>query len=145
MRDHDKRTEGKPEDLLQELGYEPQDIQYKEFTSYAAYFLAFFIFCIVVGFGIMRFMLPTKLSGGRMATYEPKTPMPIGTPLLQSNITARTDIMSLRQKETEKLTGSEVLDESKGVYRIPVDNAIDILSKRGLPKTAALQEGANRG
>jgi hypothetical protein len=143
MRDHDHRTGGKPEDLLEELGYEPQDIQYKKFTSYAAYFLAFFILCIILGFVIMWAMVPTKLQGGRMATYVPKTTMPVGTPLLQSNITTRTDIMSLRQKETAMLTGGGVIDQAKGVYRIPVASAIDILSKKGLPKTAPMQEGGS--
>lgn len=143
MRDHDHRTEGKPEDLLQELGYEPQDIQYKKFSSYAAYFLAFFIFCIIAGFVIMFFMVSTRLQGGRMASYEPRTQMPVGTPLLQSNVTARTDIMSLRQRETALLDGSGVIDQSKGVYRIPIASAIDILSQRGLPKTAPMQEGGS--
>lgn len=77
-----------------------------------------------------------------MASYEPKTQIPTGVPLLQSNVTTRTDIMSLRKKETERLTTSEEIDGGKGVYRIPVKTAIDILSKRGLPQTAAIPAAA---
>ena len=141
MRDPEYRDEGRPSDLLQELGYETQDIQYRKFAVYAAYFFGFFIACIILGFVFVALMSPTGLRGGRMADYIPKTNPPLSTPLLQDNISARTDIMSLRRHETEILTSSAVLDQSKGVYRIPVDQAIDIMSQRGLPKTAPMQSG----
>jgi hypothetical protein len=147
MRDIKYRGDGRPEDLLQELGYETQDIAYKRFSVYAAYFFGFFIVCGILGFVFMYFMSPTKLRGGRMADYVPKTTMPVAAPLLQSDITARTDIMSLRRKETEALTTSAVIDQQHGVYRIPVDNAIDDVvkmsdadrAKMGLPPTASDQ------
>lgn len=141
MRDPEYREEGRPEDLLQELGYETQDIQYKKFARFGAYFFGFFFICIVLGFVFVYLMSPTKLQGGRMADYVPKTAAPTSTPFLQSNITSRTDIMSLRRKETEQLTTSGPVDQAKGIYRIPVDNAIDIIAQRGLPKTPPMQTG----
>ncbi len=125
MRDIQYRDEGRPEDLLQELGYETQDIAYRKFATYIAYFFGFFLFCIVCGFGVMKWMTKTGLSGGRMADSVPKVDMPVGTPLLQSNITARTDIRSLRMKETAQMDTPAVIDQAHGVYRIPVDQAID--------------------
>lgn len=125
MRDIKYRDDGRPEDLLQELGYETQDIAYKRFSVYGAYFFGFFIFCIISGFFVMKWMVPTGLKGGRMADYVPKTDMPLSAPLLQTNISARTDIMSLRRKESEKLDSPGVIDQSHGVYRIPIDQAID--------------------
>lgn len=141
MRDHEFREHGRPEDLLQELGYETQDIQYGKFARYGVFFLAFFLTMIVSGFGIMYLMTSTKLSGGRTVDYIPKTQAPPSTPLLQTNITARTDIRSLKMKETEALTTPAVIDEKHGQYRIPIDQAIDVLAKNGLPKTPAMQSG----
>ena len=141
MRDPQYREEGRPEDLLHELGYETQDIQYKRFAYYGAFFIAFFLICIVLGFVFVAAMSPTGLKGGRMADYVPKTTAPTSTPFLQSNITARTDIMSLRRKETEELTTSAPIDQAKGVYRIPIDQAIDMIAQQGLPKTPPMQTG----
>jgi len=125
MRDIQYRDEGRPDDLLQELGYETQDIAYRKFAQYMGFFYGFFIVCIILGFVFMWFMVPTRLSGGRMGDYTPKVAMPVATPLLQSNITARTDIMSLRRKETAEMTTPAVVDQAHGVYRIPIDQAID--------------------
>lgn len=141
MRDHQYREDGRPEDLLQELGYETQDIQYGKFARYGVFFLAFFLLMIVSGFLIMFLMTSTKLSGGRTVDYTPKTQAPPSTPLLQTNITARTDIRSLRMKETEALTTPAVKDERHGSYRIPIDQAIELTAERGLPKTAPMPSG----
>jgi hypothetical protein len=132
-------------DLLENLGYETHDVDYKGFTTYGMYFLGFFVACIILGFGFMWLMVPTKLSGGKMGDYVPKTTPPLATPLLQSNITARTDIMSLRRNETAVLDSSAVVDKAHGVYRVPVDQAIDDVvnmsdsqkSAVGLPPSAA--------
>lgn len=141
MRDPEYRDEGRPDDLLQELGYETQDIQYRKFTVYGAYFFGFFIACAIAGFFIMLLMSPTGWRGGRTADYIPKDQAPPASPLLQSNITARTDIMSLRRQETAALTSSAVLDQAHGVYQIPIDQAINLIAQRGLPKTPAMQTG----
>jgi hypothetical protein len=142
MRDHEYREDGRPEDLLQELGYETQDIQYGKFAVYGAYFFGFLFLCVISGFAIMYFMSPTKLVGGRTADYEPKVKAPLSAPLLQSNITARTDIMSLRRKETAAMTTPMIIDQARGIYRIPVKDAIDIIAQRGLPATLPMPTGA---
>ena len=138
MREKAYREEGRPDDLLQELGYETADIKYKQFSVYGAYFFGFFIFCIIGGFVIMWLMSPTGLRGGRMSDYIPKTSAPLAAPLLQSDITARTDIMSLRQKEDATLSSSAVIDQAHGIYRIPIDNAIDDVANMSDSDRAAI-------
>ena len=138
MREKDYREEGRPEDLLQELGYETADIKYKQFAVYGVYFFGFFFACILLGFVAMYLMSPTKLTGPRMGDYVPKTTMPLSAPLLQSNITARTDIMSLRRKESAILDTSGVVDQAHGVYRIPVDTAIDDIARESDSQRAAM-------
>ena len=151
MREKDYREEGRPEDLLQELGYETADIKYKQFSVYAIFFFGFLIVSALAGFVIMWLMVPTKLSGGRMSDSKPKVNLPENMPLLQSNITARTDIMSLRRKETAILDTAGVVDAAKGQYRIPVDQAIEDVVKMsdadkaamGLPPVAATASGVS--
>jgi hypothetical protein len=63
-----------------------------------------------------------------------KNAPPSPNPLLQTNITTNTDIKELRQKETDELTTSAVLDAKAGVYRIPVSRAIELTVQRGLPQ-----------
>ena len=41
------------------------------------------------------------------------------------------------------MTAAEAIDTTHGVYRIPVDKAIDILAERGLPKTPPMPRGGS--
>jgi hypothetical protein len=148
MRDIKYRDEGRPEDLLHELGYETQDIAYKKFSIYGAYFFGFLIVSGIAGFVIMYFMSPTGLTGGKMSDVTPRVEAPLGTPLLQSNITARTDMRDLRQQETKELESAGET-KVKGVYHIPIDKAIDNVAKAGdadrakmgLPPATSAQSG----
>lgn len=49
------------------------------------------------------------------------------------------DLVTLRAEEARKMTTYAVLDKSKGRYRIPVDRAIDLLSKKGRDAFPVLQ------
>jgi len=43
------------------------------------------------------------------------------------------DIKSLRQEERRLLDTYEWVDKNKGIVRIPIDRAIDVLAEKGLP------------
>ena len=49
------------------------------------------------------------------------------------------DLVALRAEEQRKMTTYAVLDKGKGRYRIPVDRAIDLLSKKGRDAFPTLQ------
>ena len=148
MRDIKYRDDGRPEDLLQELGYETQDIAYKKFVKYGAGFFAFFFICIIAGIFIMLWMSPTGLTGGKMADSKSRVEAPTGTPLLQTNISARTDIRHLREQESAVLDASGESKE-KGFYHIPIDKAIEEVAnatdgeraQMGLPVATPKQGG----
>lgn len=43
-------------------------------------------------------------------------------------------LRELRQSEQQRLTNYQWIDEPAGIARIPIDRAMDILAKQGLPK-----------
>jgi hypothetical protein len=128
------RTEHSQEDPLVELGYETRDADLKVLGKASAFFFGFIFFSFIIGFGIFWWLNPDarneKAAGPPFAKYGPPSP----SPLLQTNITAKTDIKQLRMAETTALTTSAVIDRQKGIYRIPIDRAIDLIAQRGLPE-----------
>ena len=112
-----------------ELGYDPRDIESK---PVAKFFLYFFIFA-VASFGLGA-LIYTRMDLGGRSNFDPRKPK-IAGPLIQGNITSKTDIMALRQYERKEMTTYEPLPNGK--WRIPVDRAIDLLGSRGLPAIAS--------
>lgn len=108
-----------------ELGYDPRDIEAKSITKF---FVAFFIFATVAfGGGVIIYEMMGL--GGR-SSFDTRKPR-IEGPLVQGNITTKTDIMSLRQYERHMMSTYEPTKDGK--WRIPVDRAIELLGTRGLP------------
>lgn len=135
MHDH------KREDPLTDLGYEVRDTDMQAIGKATTIFFVFVFISFLLGFGILWLLVgngnPVK---GFNALKDRKTTAPFMTnapkppyPLLQTNITTKTDIKELRQNETTILTSSGIVDAQKGVYRIPIDRAIDLTVQRGLP------------
>ncbi len=137
MHDH------KREDPLTDLGYEVRDMDLLAIGKATTIFFVFVTISFVLGFGILWILVgngnPVK---GFNALKDRETQKPFITnppkapnPLLQTNITTKTDIKELRQNETALLTTSGVVDGAKGIYRIPIDRAIELTAQRGLPDT----------
>lgn len=124
----------KREDPLLDLGYERRDIDMMAIGKAAAWFFGFSFISYIAGWLILRFMNPDMIKVQAASPPFVQNPPPAPNPLLQTNITTKTDIRELRQKETQALTTSAVLDAQHGVYRIPVDRAIDLTLQRGLPQ-----------
>jgi hypothetical protein len=122
------------EDPLIDMGYEVRDAEMKTIGVATGIFFAFVVVSFAIGFGIFAWLNPAilheKTTQAPFMSNAPKPPYP----LLQTNITTKTDIKELRQGETAQLTTSAVLDAKKGVYRIPIDRAIDLVAQRGLPE-----------
>jgi hypothetical protein len=54
------------------------------------------------------------------------------TPKLQDNITTKIDIEVMRRDERERMENPAWIDQSKGVVRIPVERAIELVAQRGV-------------
>jgi hypothetical protein len=74
-----------------------------------------------------------EMAGSPLAPQ--RTPPP--SPRLQTNDTTVTDLKSAREEEDKLLHSYAWVDKDKGVVRIPIDRAIDLLAERGLPAIKA--------
>ncbi|MDX2064621.1 MAG: hypothetical protein SFX74_02645 [Fimbriimonadaceae bacterium] len=138
-------TNEKREDPLVEMGYEVRDVNLKVLNQSV---IGFFIFTfamifiswgVLFGFRIGPFQTPAmnldyanKQSGYNAVRKVPQAPNPV----LQTNVSAKTDMMDMRQAEASRLEGTGYLDASKERVHIPIDRAIELLAERGLPSTA---------
>jgi hypothetical protein len=136
------------EDALVQLGYETEDVEYKKLGKSVIWFFMFVTFCGVAGvviFGMMigwdNLLHPTA-DTAPFANRLPKSPNPV----LQTNVTVRTDIKDLRIVEAELLQGNPSwADKGKGIVRLPIDKAMDLYLNRvapNSPKETTITSGA---
>ncbi len=122
---------------IEKLGYDPRDVPVEK-TAVHAFFL--FFSCFVVGliaWGIMAAI--DRYEGTRTTGKQPLPERRSGPqdpyPLLQTNLTAKTDIHDLRAQEAAKTDTAGWVDKDKGVARIPVSAAIEKVLSEGLPQS----------
>jgi hypothetical protein len=87
---------------------------------------------IVLLFGLLKFF-QSREETSVANTVEPTKLFP--EPQLQK--TPIPDLKAIRAEEDKLLNGYAWVDQPKGVVRIPVDRAIEVLAKRGLPARSA--------
>ncbi len=115
------------------LGHEHRDIPVKQLNQGLSAMMVFLGIGLAGGLGAM-YALGLLLSRGvlveRPIDYTP-TPMPAG-PILQSNVTAKTDIADLRLEE-QKLIDKGGVDATTGKKVIPLNEALSDVARDGLP------------
>jgi hypothetical protein len=117
-------------DPLTDLGYEPRDINMRKIGLATAFFFGFAFFCVFATWGIIKLMMPSYFDQrADLPHYSTQIPTP-PNPLLQTDVTARTDIQDLRRKESTSLHGGGWVDQPKGVAHIPIDRAMEIIVER---------------
>jgi hypothetical protein len=95
-----------------------------------------------LAFPLLLFAASLILSGLSFPANKPE----VNTVLLQSKITPSPQVASgealkaLRATEDAALTTYGWVDKNKGIVRIPIDRAIDLLLQRGLPTRAPKPE-----
>lgn len=136
-------TNHKREDPLVEMGYEVRDIDMPKIKKTVYIFFGFAIFCIVFAGVALLIMDPGYIRGESGYQTPPRIP-PAPNPLVQTNVTAKTDIIDMRRKEFADLTSTGYVNPEKTKVHIPIDRAIDIMAQRGVPKgveTTAVTRG----
>ncbi|CAN5538554.1 hypothetical protein BH11ARM1_BH11ARM1_09520 [soil metagenome] len=126
-----------------DIGYEIRDINMKQVKTAVIVFFAFAAVTAVLGGIALVLLNPRILHGQPVEKYAreiPKSP----NPLLQTNMTAKTDIMELRQKEDTALA-SAPSQQSDGSFRIPIEAAMKMVADQGgklpgAPIDAALEK-----
>ena len=132
---HAEREHGEPNprtDHLSRLGYESRDVVIPVLVKWIGYLFLFIFGSFAITFGVYKLFVP---QGGEEARSLPLTtvqrqPVP-GAPVLQ--VHPKRDMIEFRREELQKLNGYGWVDQSKGVAKIPVDRAIDIVVERGIP------------
>jgi hypothetical protein len=134
----------KREDPLVELGYEVRDLNTVAIRNSVIAFFVFAIGSAILGFVCYRLMNPSVFENPQQASSR-MVPAP-PNPLIQSNIGAKTDIMDIRQHETQVLTGPiGWTDANKSHLHIPIDMAMEIIAKRGVTPTGASVPAVSTG
>ena len=103
------------------------------------------IFGFVIGLIVMGVVVWVVLAGFmRMFVSESKRSQALKPPLFADNrgqfpppknqVAPRTELAEHRRREREQLEAYGWVDRKKGIARIPIERALDILAERGLPK-----------
>ena len=114
------------------IQHETTDVNVWAVGKFAIGLVAVTVISVVLLFGLMRFF-QSQEETSVANTVEPTKLFP--EPQLQK--TPILDLKGIRAEEDKLLNGYAWVDEKKGVVRIPVDLAIEVLAKRGLPTRPA--------
>lgn len=130
-------TNHKKEDPLVELGYEHRDVDYPKLIKAVVIFFIFTLICFGSGYAYYSFKFPAnKRMTVKSQTAIPRPVLDSNVPRLQDNVQSKSDIMTLRKQEYDRLHGVGAIEGQPGKYHIPVDQAMDLILERGLPKAA---------
>jgi len=116
------------ENRPEQIRHETTDVHVWQVGKFA---IALAVLCIVslgVLFGLFRYFQ------AREHTAEVKPVDPVKTfPQPQLQRTPALDLKAIRDAEDQQLATYGWVDREKGIVRIPIDRAIDLLAQRGLP------------
>jgi hypothetical protein len=114
------------------IGHETTDINVWAVAKFAIGLVIVCVVSIVLLFGLLKFF-QSREETSLANTVEPTKLFP--QPQLQK--TPIPDLKAIRAEEDKLLNGYAWVDQPKGVVRIPVERAIEVLAKRGLPSRGA--------
>jgi len=110
------------------IGHETSDINVWAIGKFAIGLVAICVISILLLLGLFKFF-QSREDTSVATTIQPRAIFP--QPQLQQ--TPVLDLKAIRAEEELYLTTYAWVDQPKGVVRIPIAQAIDILAKRGLP------------
>lgn len=123
-----------PKGPIDDGRYEKRDLNVVGIGKATFFLYAVFFGCTIAAWFIWNALSPKYKSDPRVV--EAKRIVPgYPNPLLQSNISVRTDIAVMRQEEEKILTSSGVNPD--GSTRIPIDQAMKALAEKGFKPTGA--------
>ena len=110
------------------IGHETTDVNVWAVGKFAIGLVVVCVVSIGLLFGLLKFF-QSREETSVANTVEPTKLFP--EPQLQK--TPIPDLKAIRAEEDKLLSGYAWVDQPKGVVRIPVDRAIEVLAQRGLP------------
>ena len=110
------------------IGHETTDVNVWAVGKFAIGLVVVCVVSIALLFGLLKYF-QSREETSVANTVEPTKMFP--QPQLQK--TPIPDLKAIRAEEDKLLNGYAWVDQPKGVVRIPVDRAIEVLAQRGLP------------
>jgi hypothetical protein len=115
-------------------GHETTDVNVWAVGKFAIGLVVVCVVSIVLLFGLLKFF-QSREETSVANTVEPTKLFP--EPQLQK--TPIVDLKTIRAEEDKLLNGYAWVDPKQGIVRIPVDRAIEVLAKRGLPSRSVIE------
>jgi len=123
--DHDSHPGG---------GYELSDLKPKNIALFAAALAVTIALVLLVSHWLFEFAAVQQAEKQQPASPLASTREPTPEPRLQ--VHAPKELQEMRRAEDALLKNYGWIDQKTGIVRIPVDRAIELLAKRGLPARA---------
>jgi len=117
-------------------GHETADINVWAVGKFGIALCAVILLSLALLFGLMKYFQAQEAQEVAQ-TVEPEKVFP--EPRLERN--ELVDLQKFREREAQTLTTYGWVDQSKGVVRIPIDRAIDVVAQKGLPSRPSPQRG----
>jgi len=112
-------------------GYEKRDIHAGTVAAFLAGLIVLFIFTYATSDWMIHLFRPAGARPGLSPSAEIRArPLP-PEPRLQ--VDPARDLAGLRAQEDSLLNGAGWVDEKTGIAHIPIDQAMSLLERRGLP------------
>ncbi|MBK5255486.1 MAG: hypothetical protein JJE39_05585 [Vicinamibacteria bacterium] len=125
-------TEPKPSNP--DVQYEKTDAHSRPLYQFLFWISAITLLTALLSLGILRALESWRdESSTRAIMAEPQEQQWPPAPRLQTREPA--DLAAFRKEEAEILTTYGVVDREKGIYRIPIEEAMKLTLERGLPAT----------
>lgn len=121
-------------------GHELSDLNPKNIALFGAMLAGIIGATLLASYALFHFLytgvtrarpLPSPLSFSREPTPEPRLLVKTGD-----------DLKAMRAEESKILNSYAWVDHDKGIVRLPIDRAIEILAQRGLPVRAQKNDKA---
>jgi hypothetical protein len=113
------------ENDLHTVGHEERDVNAWAVGKFAIALTLACILSLALLFGLFRYFL--SLEGGKSIDNVKAPPAP------QLQTTPAKDLRAIRAAEDQLLNNYGWVDQQKGIVRLPIDRAIDLLAQKGLP------------
>jgi len=112
-------------------GFEESDVNVLAVGKFGIALLLVTIAAMALLFGVFRYFQASE--GGKAVSVDPTTVFP--HPQLQA--TPIQDLQAVRAAENQMLNSYGWVDQQKGIIRIPIARAMDLVARKGLPVRAA--------
>lgn len=111
-------------------GYETRDANTGGVLNFLVIMAVVLVLTGLIAWGVFRYFATQARQNAATSPFADTRPLPLG-PQLQ--VTPREDWLQYRQSQQQNLETYSWVNKEKGIVSIPVEQAMDILVKKGLP------------